>query len=139
MAQRRELSAFIGRYSVSRRIDDRHAQIETLFDGQAEIAVQGDGAIYREVGHLIVGDQRFEAERRYLWHEDAERIFVSFEDGRAFHDFDPTLGGQASEHLCGEDMYRGAYDFSEWARWSVTWNVQGPRKDYMSTTSYVKR
>lgn len=139
MAQRRELSAFIGRYSVSRRIDDRHAQTETLFDGEAEIAVQGGRAIYREVGHLIMGDQRFEAERSYLWHEVGGRIFVSFEDGRAFHNFDPTLGGQASAHLCGEDMYRGGYDFSEWPRWALNWRVQGPRKDYVSTSRYLRR
>lgn len=135
----RTLEDFIGSYNVSRVIEDARADATSRFEGQAEITLSPNGALYSETGALIIGDQRFEAERQYLWAKDAGKILVSFEDGRAFHDFDPNLGGQASEHLCGEDMYRGGYDFSEWSCWAVTWNVLGPRKDYVSTTWYVRR
>ena len=135
----RELKDFIGCYDVSRVIEDARTRATSRFEGRAQICETADGATYLETGQLIVNDQRFEAERRYLWRTAGARIEVLFEDGRAFHDFDPNQGGQASEHLCGEDMYRGGYDFSEWSCWAVTWNVLGPRKDYVSKTWYVRR
>ncbi|MEN8841932.1 MAG: DUF6314 family protein [Octadecabacter sp.] len=134
----RGLSEFMGGYEVSRTIKDARAGATSRFEGRAEISATSDGAEYVERGALIMNEQRFEAERKYIWRRAGERIEVLFEDGRAFHDFDPSLGGQATEHLCGEDMYRGGYDFSEWTCWAVTWNVQGPRKDYVSTTWYVR-
>lgn len=136
---RRGLADFLGNYAVSRAITDRKAGAETRFEGVAEIVADADGAVYREMGQLIVGDQQFEAERSYLWREQGPFIAVLFEDARPFHDFDPVAGGQATEHLCGQDMYRGGYDFSAWSCWSVTWDVVGPRKDYRSVTWYVRR
>lgn len=131
---------FIGTYSVARTIHDRRGGQSASFNGQAVIeAIQGvqGGAHYSEKGALQIGaGPAFAAERQYLWRMAGARIAVDFADGRAFHDFDPVAGGQATEHLCGEDMYRGGYDFSEWTCWSVTWDVTGPRKDYRSVTLY---
>lgn len=131
------LSAFIGSYDVARNIDDHKVGAHSRFDGRAVLSVLPHGAAYRETGALILNDQRFEAERNYLWHENAGRIWVCFADGRDFHDFDPILGGLASAHLCGADMYSGGYDLSDWPRWSVTWEVSGPRKNYRSVTIYA--
>jgi hypothetical protein len=131
------LSAFIGSYDVERVIEDRRAAAQSRFDGRAVLYLSSTGAVYRETGALILNDQRFHAERSYLWHEDTGRIWVRFADGRDFHDFDPKIGGLASAHLCGADMYRGGYELSDWPRWSVTWDVSGPRKDYRSITTYV--
>lgn len=133
----RGLAEFIGIYGVTRVIEDARAGAQSRFDGQAVIERDADGAVYVETGALRVNGQRFEAERRYLWRAQPARIFVSFADGTAFHDFDPALGGQASAHLCGDDMYRGGYNFGDWPRWSLTWDVTGPRKDYRSVTQYV--
>lgn len=135
----RSLTDFIGSYDVSRVIDDARAGAQSRFEGRAVIAGDAQGAFYTETGALILNDQRFKAQRSYLWRPNGARIDVMFEDGRAFHDFDPESGGLASEHLCGQDMYRGGYDVSQWPRWSVTWNVQGPRKAYASTTWYLRR
>ena len=135
----RSLRDFLGTYQVSRTIEDHRSGQQSTFEGQATLTPDGQGAAYREVGRLVMNDQSFEAERRYTWHEQGGRICVLFEDGTPFHDFDPVRGGQATEHLCGEDMYRGGYAFDEWTCWSLTWDVVGPRKDYRSTTWYVRR
>ncbi len=132
----RGLVDFLGRYKVVRHIKDARAQSQSAFEGEAEIAGNQDSAVYEERGQLILNDQRFEAERSYLWRSAPDQIEVLFEDGRAFHDFDPTLGGKATEHLCGADWYRGGYDVSQWPVWTVTWEVEGPRKLYRSVTSY---
>lgn len=135
----RGLHDFIGTYDVSRRIEDHKAKATSRFDGIARIEAAADGAIYIETGALIMGVQRFEAERRYLWRADGARIAVKFADGAAFHDFDPEQGGQATEHLCGNDLYRGGYDILDWPCWAVTWDVFGPRKDYRSVTRFVRK
>ena len=132
----RTLVDFLGSYTLERRIVDRKAATESRFEGKAVISKGAEGALYQENGHLILAGQRFEAERTYLWRETGGRIFVSFADGRAFHDFDPVKGGDATRHLCGEDWYLGGYDMEDWPRWRVTWEVSGPRKDYTSITDY---
>ena len=135
----RHLTDFIGAYSVARRIEDHRSGGHSRFQGTAQITEDIDGARYVERGQLIMGDQRFEAERSYLWKTAGTRISVLFADGRPFHDFDPEAGGQAAEHLCGADLYRGGYDLSDWPRWSVTWDVWGPRKDYRSVTTFLPK
>ena len=133
----RGLADFFGRFRVERRIEDKRAQTESGFMGEAEISRTQVGAIYHERGALIMGDQRFQAERSYLWHSAGARIEVMFADGRPFHDFDPVAGGKATEHLCGADWYRGGYELTDWPVWSVTWDVEGPRKLYRSITTYT--
>ncbi|MDC1381813.1 DUF6314 family protein [Octadecabacter sp.] len=133
----RHLADFIGTYDVNRVIDDARAGGQSRFEGHAVIAAEAGGARYTENGHLIMNDQRFAAQRSYLWRANGLRIDVLFEDGCAFHDFDPEQGGQATEHLCGQDMYHGGYDVAEWPNWVVTWDVSGPRKHYRSVTRYV--
>lgn len=135
----RGLDDFLGDYAVKRKITDHLTQTTTTFEGRATLSPRPGGARYAEQGHLILPSGRFHAERTYLWQASGARIAVLFDDGRGFHDFDPVLGGQAAEHLCGADLYRGGYDFAHWPDWSVTWQAAGPRKDYLSVTWYSRR
>jgi hypothetical protein len=137
---RDQIGRFFGTFAVARTIQDRLSGEIVRFDGTATLERRSDGvgAKYAELGEMVQpSGVRFHAERSYLWHEDAGRIWVRFADGRDFHDFDPKIGGLASAHLCGADLYRGGYELSDWPRWSVTWDVSGPRKDYCSITTYV--
>lgn len=137
MSQCADLSAWLGFYDVNRTIDDRRAGQTARFKGRAEITPNGAGAVYREAGQLRTAQGAvFYAERTYIWAVQGARIAVFFEDGRPFHDFDPVAGGAATEHLCGQDWYRGGYDVSRWPQWRVTWDVSGPRKDYRLVTDY---
>jgi len=130
----RRLLDFLGTFDVRRTIEDARSGQTAIFEGRMSLTGDGNTASYEETGHLLTNGQRFAAQRRYIWQTTGDGIAVLFEDGRAFHDFDPEQGGQASEHQCGEDMYRGGYGFSNWPSWSVTWDVVGPRKDYRSVT-----
>jgi len=134
----RGLADYVGRYKVARQIEDARAKASSTFEGEAEIVATQDGATYTERGFLVMGEQRFAAERTYLWRSAGTRIDVLFADGRPFHDFDPVAGGKATEHLCGADWYRGGYGLTDWPVWTVTWDVEGPRKSYRSVTTYSK-
>ena len=136
--QAADLSAWFGAYRIARQIDDHRAGQTAIFEGRAEITANAKGAIYSETGQLQMAQgATFHAERVYFWAVQGPRIAVFFEDGRPFHDFDPVAGGAATEHLCGQDWYRGGYDVSRWPDWQVTWEVTGPRKDYRSLTRYL--
>ncbi|MBT8410431.1 MAG: hypothetical protein KJP02_01365 [Octadecabacter sp.] len=138
MRQAEDLSEWLGAYRVARQIDDYRAGQVATFEGTAEISASARGAIYREAGQLQMAQgAAFRAERVYLWAVQGPRIAVFFEDGRPFHDFDPRAGGATTEHLCGQDWYRGGYNVSGWPDWQVTWEVTGPRKDYRSVTRYL--
>lgn len=128
----RNIDAFAGGWRISRVITDRRAGTTGWFDGRADLrADPAGGLIWVETGQLRLGDGPvLSATRRYLWQEQGARITVLFEDGRYFHDFDPSGAGAQAHHDCPPDVYDVVYDFADWPRWRCTWKVRGPRKDY---------
>ncbi|KNG95384.1 DUF6314 family protein [Pseudaestuariivita atlantica] len=127
------LADFEGRWSLTRRIDDRRAGQEATFDGTAVFAPDGTGLTLTETGWLQPATgPRLQGSRRYLWREGIE---VFFEDGRPFHRFTPAA--PAALHDCPPDTYRVTYDFTRWPRWTATWEVTGPRKDYTMVSAYA--
>lgn len=133
----RRLADFSGRWTLSRRIEDRLQDAVLTLDGRAELTATGDALAYRETGLLRLADGRaVQAEREYVWREVAGRIAVHFPDGRFFHDFDPAAPGPQAHHWCDPDAYAVSYDLSGWPVWSAEWQVRGPRKDYRMETLY---
>jgi hypothetical protein len=132
LTEPRQLSDFEGRWRVSRRIRPREGP-GARFEGHAEWTDAQAGLIYRETGTMTLeGQIPMQAERRYLW---TPELAVHFDDGRFFHRV-PPVGG-ATDHWCDPDTYRGRYEFDSWPFFRVTWQVTGPRKDYLSITEYT--
>lgn len=129
---------FAGQWRIGRVITDRLTGRTSRFDGQAGLTAAGDGALaYAETGQLqLAGAAPMTATRRYLWQFAGAQVDVRFADGRPFHSFAPGMTGPGTDHPCGEDLYRVAYDFSAWPRWSARWDVRGPRKDYALHSQY---
>lgn len=122
---------FQGLWRIERVIEDRLAGQRGSFEGRATLAPAGDHWLWSETGQLRLGaGAPFAASRRYLWRAKAGGIAVLFEDGRPFHSFDPK-GRPEAHHWCDPDDYQVAYDFSDWPEWRATWQVRGPRKDYV--------
>lgn len=134
----REAADFLGDWSVARHITDRHAGQTGHFAGAARLeAIGADDLRYVEEGLIRLGDgPPLRARRVYLWRFAAGRVLVSFEDGREFHSFAAGTTGAGTDHPCGDDLYRVAYDFMHWPMWSARWDVTGPRKDYTLETIY---
>lgn len=133
---------FAGNWQLTRRIADHLADAEGVFDGTAVLTPETPGRLrYVETGTLRIGTAPpMQASRTYLWQFEpgrgAARVVVRFDDGRAFHSFAPQGVGRGTDHPCGADYYRVAYDFTDWPTWSAQWTVTGPRKNYAMQTFY---
>ncbi len=133
------LDDFLGEWSIERQIDDRRAGAPASFSGTARFDPAESGLLYCETGQLFLPNAPpLAASRRYLWRQAEGRIHVLFEDGRAFHDFSPNFTVSAAGHSCDPDRYDVSYDFSDWPAWHCRWRVNGPRKDYVMDSRYLR-
>lgn len=131
MSAARALADFAGLWRLGKRIVAANGP-PARFEGTAEWSPVPEGLVCREQGRLWVGQAApVEAERRYLWRAG---LAVHFEDGRFFHTV-PACGGHA-HHDCPPDSYAVTYDFGGWPMFTATWQVRGPRKDYVMTAVY---
>ncbi len=132
--------AFVGRWKLARHIEDRHGGQDGQFSGQARFYTTSPTHLsYSEAGELrFARAPAMRAERKYNWVFEGSEVIVTFEDGRAFHRFTPQGVGAGTDHPCGEDYYTVAYDFTLWPLWEAVWTVRGPRKDYTSTSRYMR-
>jgi hypothetical protein len=138
MTHRLTLPDFAGRWTVQRRIDDRHAGQQLRFEGEVQIGPEADHWRYQETGALILPNgTRLTADRAYLWRAQGDNIAVYFEDDRFFHAFAPE-GKPEAAHWCDPDQYNARYDFSDWPNWRAEWTVTGPRKDYTMVSEFAK-
>jgi hypothetical protein len=132
------LKDFVGRWSITRTIDDSLTRSTAGFEGQCIFTPRNDDVEYAETGMLYPSPGRgLVATRKYLWHQDVDFVVIRFDDGRPFHRFNCRIDAPGDTHLCGRDTYRVAYDFSEWPVWSSIWQVTGPRKNYTMVSEYV--
>lgn len=131
--RRLTLADFLGRWRMSRRITQADGAIHR-FNGHAEWRGDESGADYVEAGCLqLPAGQTLQAERRFRWGAD---LSVWFEDGRFFHHV--PRDGDVVAHACAPDRYLGAYDFTDWPHFIVSWQVAGPRKAYQMRTRYTR-
>ena len=135
------LSDFEGHWTLKRQITDHLGQMSGTMAGSATFRARPEGALnYQEEGTMtLASGGAFAATRRYRWCADGKDIAVFFDDGAPFHQFRPDGLTRGTTHLCGEDTYNVAYDFGAWPRWSATWQVTGPRKEYTSESLFVPR
>jgi len=130
---------FLGMWRLTRSIDDRLSGQTGDFRGSAVFRGCDSGLAYREDGKMRLGaGPVMTAQRQYHWAFEAKRVVVTFADGADFHSFVPAGKAAGTDHPCGDDFYRVAYDFTEWPRWQATWTVTGPRKDYTSVSRYQR-
>jgi hypothetical protein len=134
--------ALLGRWRLTRRIEDRRADQAGAFDGEAVLRQGSDALIWEEEGRLRLGPAETIARRSYLWRLRAPDVAdIRHHDGRAFHAIalpDFAGGRVAARHDCAPDLYEGLYVFDSADRWRLTWRVRGPRKDYCMTTEHLR-
>ncbi|NNE87743.1 MAG: trigger factor [Silicimonas sp.] len=132
----RSLWALEGHWRLSRMI--RHGDgSENRLTGNAHFRRSGARLIQDEEGTLVMGNQTMKATRRYIWTAQKGRLDVFFDDMRPFHTVLLGVATHQTVHLCDPDRYEVLYDFTDWPRWSARWQVEGPKKNYVMTSTYA--
>jgi hypothetical protein len=101
---------------------------------------------YREEGRIRLADgQTFEGHRDYLFERGPAGFSVLFAEDppRLFHGIALLRDGDAlagsARHLCAADQYDSRYRFLADGSFVVEHTVYGPRKDYLSRTTFRRR
>lgn len=152
-----------GTWTFERRVQDRRGADFTVA-GTAEFTVLVDGRIrWHESGTMTLNGEDHPVHRTLFLAPlsgtgsdsfAASDWKVTFEDGRFFHPWPaedagagqsgrdtgekPTLASAKTVvHVCTPDLYRGEFlDVVPHEKWTLVWNVSGPRKDYTMRTRY---
>ncbi|MDQ0579864.1 DUF6314 family protein [Streptomyces rishiriensis] len=139
------LAYLLGRWRVTRSVEDRANGAEGRFDGVTVFSAldggeDGGGLLHQESGTFVWLGVPRPAERtlRFLPGPTPGTADVRFADGRAFHDLDLSTGRHVADHPCSADLYRGEFTVRDGDHWRTLWRVAGPAKDLVLTTDYAR-
>lgn len=131
------LADLAGKWWLNRVIEDARAGETGQLTGTASFADQGEYWLYAETGTLVLpGREPLAASREYRFFDNPDGAEVCFADGRPFHAI--RWDQPEAVHECPPDLYRVRYDFTGFPRWQAVWQVTGPRKDYIMTSTYSR-
>ena len=130
-------TSLVGSWKLARVIVDHLADEESRVEGTTRLTVDDDGRIrWVEDGTLFRRGVELPVSRVLFLQSRGERgWFVTFEDGRDFHPWEP---GHRVEHPCAPDHYVGLVEAVAGGAWGVTWRVTGPKKDYTMTSRLTR-
>lgn len=131
----------------------RHLGTQGHMQGVAYFRPYGEGILhYQEEGKATLGPgNTFAAHREYAYVYDQGTIAVCFWDkkqqqpARLLHPLqfyipqatDPPLMATGT-HKCADDRYQAHYRFVNPKQFRLTYQVKGPRKDYVLTSYFSK-
>jgi dimethylaniline monooxygenase (N-oxide forming) len=141
---RRVLDLLCGYWALERQIEPGGR-----FSGTASFTHRAaESLLYREDGELVTdAGMVLTGEASYVYALRNDDIEVSFADGvsRGVHFIDITLPHDQPEvlpvvsvdrHLCRLDTYDASFQMATADRFTVTYVVRGPTKNYVSRTQY---
>ena len=134
-------SFLLGRWRIERMVPG-----QAVMEGMLTVTEKlGGQATYNEqVAVRTTRGAEFLGSRRYDLMQSENGFVLCFaETGAVFEEvrFAANPGGSLhgeAEHLCGEDWYRSAYVFGPGPQFRVRHAVTGPRKDYVSVTTFQR-
>jgi hypothetical protein len=133
------LAVLEGRWNLDRVIRHSDGQ-EDRFDGTATFTRSGPRLIHDEEGTLTPGrgGPALKAARRYIWTNASGRFDIAFYDMRPFHSLPKGVATYETTYLCDPDRYHVTYDLTRFPHWTMTWDVEGPKKGYRMISTFVR-
>lgn len=130
-----------GDWHLERQISDHRTGQHGVFRGQARFRPSADGQVlqYTEDGELALGSYHGPASRSLIYRGRSDGgADVRFADGREFYRLDLRSGSCEAVHPCRADQYLVTVTTRSAVRFTETWRVAGPGKDYELTATYTR-
>ncbi|MBS0350149.1 MAG: hypothetical protein JSR33_02995 [Proteobacteria bacterium] len=128
---------------------ERFISNEGSVKGQATFAeIKPNVLKYSETGVWIMADKNMEISRQYQYHYNPEtdKIIVFFDENppRLFYELNVAFAEAKTsvctiatgEHLCNKDTYKATYKFISSNQFTLFYQVNGPRKQYVIQTNF---
>lgn len=126
------MTAFLlGKWQFDRHVVDRKSGISHTAQGQLQVTQ----STWQESG-IMDTTTHFTLSYGLQFQENG--ITVTFPDGQLFYTLDTITENAPIEHLCGDDVYRGQWIYTNANSFTLIWHVIGPKKNYTMTTHYQK-
>lgn len=136
---------FEGEWEVQRAFEGSYGG---GFSGQASFRAKPGVPLsydYSEQGELYdASGKRFDSRQVYRYRLVNGKIEVLKQEGTGWdlmHQLDFTMeegvATAAHVHLCGQDHYATGYQIDFGGAWTISYAVNGPKKDYSITTTYT--
>ena len=100
---------------------------------------------YKEDLYLLANSEKIDVSKEYIFRYIGNNISVFFKEQpeRFFYtlefenlsEIDKVITAKA-EHLCIKDTYKAYYKFFDNNKFELSYQVKGPKKDYIMTTMY---
>ncbi|MFC3300193.1 hypothetical protein FJV46_02810 [Arthrobacter agilis] len=134
------LGFLAGSWTAQRRLLDRAAGVAGTFAGTTTFTPDHEeGLQWAEQGTVRWPSFEGPASRSYrVLRTTGAAIEVRFEDGRVLCCLDLTTGGARDEHACDPDTYRVDFAVRSSDRIEYCWDVTGPAKDFLLTTTLTR-
>ncbi|GAA1047950.1 DUF6314 family protein [Arthrobacter russicus] len=140
----RDLSVFLqGSWRVERSVLDRSRSLSGGFNGSIDFSPADGGLHYRETGLLSWSGSIAPATREYFLRRTGDPAGLDWyfvdPDGSPsyfFHRMDLRTGSWQTEHPCSADLYRVDYAVADQNTLSAVWDVSGPSKDQLLSSSW---
>ncbi|MFA5490303.1 MAG: DUF6314 family protein [Candidimonas sp.] len=138
--------ALAGRWALKRQILDRLRGVDQLrMTGIAVFERKSDLAfLYREEGRLRLANGAVcNTSKSYIFQEadDGFEVYFNRFPSHLFHKISLVKDGESlvgsAVHHCGCDVYKSTYRFDR-LEFSILHAVQGPRKNYLSSTCFSR-
>ncbi len=136
-----DLRAYLaGSWRVERTLLNRSSGIRGRFDGTVLFESDDGGLRQREHGTISWPTHTGPATREYLLRPTADpaALDIYFPDGRFFHTLNLSAGEWTTVHGCAPDTYNVTYRLLSASRLNYSWDVTGPNKDLLLSTSLFR-
>ena len=133
--------SLIGSWVLERKISTGE-----IFNGKAVFeSISNTAFLLREEGELILlSGATVPASRNWFWHLSKNAVLEITYDEAKLQDYhlinlshDDACWTGTAQHLCGDDIYSGEYQFFE-NSFEIIQMIKGPNKNYRVRSTYSK-
>nr|MCH9754136.1 hypothetical protein [Alphaproteobacteria bacterium] len=75
---------------------------------------------------------------KYKYNKKSQKISKYFSDDKLFYHLEISKNAVSGYHLCLQDEYKSAYHFVDNNKFTIIYDVQGPKKSYSISTEYSR-